>query len=354
MTPPATQQSSKRSSEPDASAANAIGATVPGGSAMKRTPSVSDLPGKFDARSASTGPAILSGPTEFDPLRTIQWDDYFWNYVDTYFQPLNKDDVLNFRRLPPSTLHAGDEALDAPIEEIKNNSKNNTNNSSSPKPNAATAGLPLSQRLVAALLDDGTTPPPSPIENRTQGISAAAAGAVASGTAKERARQQEALETRVAHELVQLGLISDNHDQLTSATRAQQGRLRELKASNAARHRALARAAIQAELRTQAAKREERRHQDKIQIAYLNRMLSRLKKNKKSRAKLQKLLSRNFGHYDEKRDSADKATPQNNRAKKKRKEPPTSHSHTAKKHAPAKKLGAAAAAAASSKTPDNL
>lgn len=229
------------------------------------------IPPPFDATKVKQGPTLLPESTSFDPLRNIASDDYFWNYVDNHFQPLNKEDIDSFRRLPPSTLAADD---------------------------ASNTYFPLSQRLAAALLDVDT-PTPKPLTTPPVGVPASAVGAVTVGTVRDRQRQQDALETRLRHELVSVGLLdSPTEHNLDRATRNAQWRLRELKASNSARQRALARVATVSELRDQSFKREERRHEDSIQIVYLNRLLGRLKKNKKSRGKLQKLLTRNFGHYD--------------------------------------------------------
>lgn len=250
---------------------------------------------RFDPSTANVGAALLPSD-EFDPLRAVEGDDYFWNYVDASFQPLNLDDAANFRALPPSSLGgaAHDSALALPAENV----------------NSAINALPLTQRLVAALLDEGDTPAPAPAPG-AQGLSAAALGAVATGSAASRKRHHEAMETRVSHELRAHGLIDPKTDDaLVNAMRTEQWRLRELKAANNARQRAVVRNAIQLELREQPMRRQSRLHQDKIQMAYLERTLSRLKKNKKSRAKLHKLLQRNFGHYKtaERKNTASKAT----------------------------------------------
>ncbi len=217
------------------------------------------------------GPPILENAKTFDPLRSIQWHDYYWNYVDNFFQPLNMDDIRAFRSIPPST-NAKDDAVSSPFS--------------------------LTQRLVAALLDDGTnvpnttTVPPSAIR-------AGAAGAVATGTSKERMRHQNLMETRVRHELATVGLIDGTpEDDLTRANRATVWRLREVKALNAARHRSLARTVTVAELRDQAERREKKRKDDNEEIAYLKIRLGLLKKSRKNRANVLEILSHKFGHYD--------------------------------------------------------
>lgn len=243
------------------------------------------------------GPALLT-PDSFDPLRAVEGDDYFWNFIDASFQPLNQGDAAVFRALPPSTLGgaAHDTALALPASDSTTDSAINA--------------LPLTQRLVAALLDEGDTPAPAPAP-LAAGLSAAALGAVSSGSASLRMRHHEALEARVTHELRAHGLLEPRSDDaLVTAMRAAQWRLRELKAANHARQRAVVRSAVNTELRNQPARRELKRRLDTVEMTYLERTLSRLKKNKKSRAKLHKLLQRNFGHYK----SADRKAPIINKA----------------------------------------
>lgn len=243
--------------------------TSPAGAAD--TPNGEAIPPPFDPAKVKPGPALLPDTKTFDPLRNIHSDDYFWNEIDKYFEPLNKQDIATFRKLPPSTIAADD---------------------------VNSSHFSLSQRLVSALLDV-ETPTPKPLTIPAVGVPASAVGAVTVGTSRDRQRQQDAIETRLRHELASVGLLdSPTEPNLARANRAAQSRLREVQASNAARQRSLARTVTVTELREQALKREERRRSDNLQIAYLNRLLVRLKKNKKSRGKYQRLLTRNFGRYD--------------------------------------------------------
>lgn len=165
--------------------------------------------------------------------------------------------------------------------------------------------FPITQRLVAAFLDEGggssATPAPPPLTGRAARSGAEDTMGPGSGTPAQRRKQQEILELRVKQELRDVGLFSDPSadDELQTRMRQDQWRLRDVRATNRNRHKALIKGAILPELKQQPLRREGKRHNDMVEMAYLERMISRLKKNKKSRSKFQKLLTRSRAHYKE-------------------------------------------------------
>lgn len=220
----------------------------------------------------SIGPALLENSKTFDPLRSAKWHDYYWNYVDQYFQPINVEDVKGFRSLPPST-----------------NKKDDT----------STTTFSITQRLIASLLDDGSATPPNSNIPPVTAITAAASAAVTVGSMKERLKQQNAMETRVRQELANVGLLDNSTEtEIERATRTSVWRYREVKAGNSARQRSLARLVTVNELRDQSARRERKRANDNSEIAYLKLRLGLLKKSRKNRANVLEILSHKFGRYD--------------------------------------------------------
>ncbi len=164
--------------------------------------------------------------------------------------------------------------------------------------------FPVTQRLIAAFLDEGGaegTPAPIPLSARSsRSTTVDEALGPGIGSIQQRYKHQAVLEQRVKAELADVGLFDRNEDDsLQSAMRLEQWRLRDVKASNRLRQKALLKNGVLPEVRNQAVRREAKRHDDKVEITYLERMISRLKKNKKSRSKFQKLLQRSFGHYKE-------------------------------------------------------
>lgn len=169
--------------------------------------------------------------------------------------------------------------------------------------------FPYTQRLIAALLDEN----PNGVPMQVNSINRSSLGAsgdnfwMGAGSEAEVRAYQSALETRVKHELIEKGWIEENQDEpLDTELRKEQWKLRDLKTANGIRNAAIFSNVCVAEVKEQANRREQKRHDDKIEMSYLDRMIDKMKKNKKSRAKYQKLLSRMYGHYKEKEKTNEK------------------------------------------------
>lgn len=172
--------------------------------------------------------------------------------------------------------------------------------------------FPFTHRLVAAMLDvsgvGGTSAPSSLPPKMTRG----GAGMdpcfwMGVGGESEVRGFQVALEKRVKIELVEYGLMEEkDDDDLQMVMRQEQWKLRDTKHVTRMRKTALYTQIIGVELRAQAIRREVKKYQDQVEMAYLERMVRNMKRNKKSRSKYQKLLQRMFGHYKEKDKVADR------------------------------------------------
>lgn len=165
---------------------------------------------------------------------------------------------------------------------------------------------PFTHRLVAALLDEGGpggTPPPSAAPARANRSGGGGEEPFWAGVGAEDDLRgyQLVLEDRVKIELIDIGLLDRKEDDaLQTAMRHEQWKLRDCKTRTRVRKSSLYTLIIGSELRLQAVRREIKRHNDKVEMAYLDRMVRNLKKNKKSRSKFQKLLQRMFAHYKDK------------------------------------------------------
>lgn len=174
---------------------------------------------------------------------------------------------------------------------------------------ASLNSFPFTHRLVAALLDENpaVTPVPAVPLNRANRPLLDEPLWMGVGTESEVRKYQLALESRVKHELLESGLLDERQDDpVQSAVRHEQWKLRDLKTLNRTRKGSLYTNIIGTELRAQALRREVKRYEDKVEMAYLERTIRNMKKNKKSRAKFQKLLQRMYGHYKEKDKNTDK------------------------------------------------
>lgn len=171
--------------------------------------------------------------------------------------------------------------------------------------------FPYTHRLVAAFLDESGpagTPPPSIVPSRNSKSLSTIEDSfwMGIGSEKDVRSYQIALEERVKVELIDVGLLdATNDDELQSTMRHEQWKLRDTKSLTRIRKSCLY-SIIGLELRSQAVRREIRKHQDKVEITYLERMIRNLKRNKKSRSKFQRLLQKMFGHYKEREKNADK------------------------------------------------
>lgn len=181
--------------------------------------------------------------------------------------------------------------------------------------------FPFTQRLVAALIDEGGGGMPSSTPYKpARGAAAAAAAASAAakgdieqfwpgmGNATDLRSYQTNLETRVISELQTVGLLPTNttpQDDLTIALRHYQWQLRDLKTSNRIYKTNLITRGLTPELKTQAMRREQKRYANDIQIMYIDRMSKRCKKNKKTKNKYPKLKLRLFRNYKPKTENKD-------------------------------------------------
>lgn len=172
--------------------------------------------------------------------------------------------------------------------------------------------FPYTQRLFAAFLDTngvGGTPAPNSGQSRNNRTSHFLDDGLwlGVGASTDRREYQYVFEDRVQTELSDLGLIDRNEkEELQFQIRHEQWKLREVKIVNRIRKASLYTLVVGTKLRPQALKREVKRHNDQVEMAYLERMVRNMKKNKKSRSKYQKMLQRMFGQYKEKEKHAER------------------------------------------------
>lgn len=316
-------------------------------------------PPRLDASKLKSGPGALPADT-FDPLRHIDVEP-FWFQIDSHFHPINQEHLRNLRSLPvnqynglydreiqlplPSEMEIKNEGRDRKrdikresrrekntddggkrpfdrISPVKARSENNivsyrssgSFNSEVPKSvstdqdsavmRASLNSFPYTQRLIAALLDEnpnGTQPPSVLTKSPTRRAVLEDCLWMGAGTEPEFRAYQSVLEIRVKHELSEKGWLDENNEHsLDSELRREQWKLRDLKTVNRIRKLTVYSKIISTELKQQADRRAKKKQQDLVEIAYLERMVAKMKKNKKSRSKYQKLLSRKFGHYKDK------------------------------------------------------
>lgn len=314
---------------------------------------------RLDPSKLKSGPGALP-VNAFDPLRHSDVDN-FWYQIDSHFHPVNQEHVRNLRSLPVNPYNGlydreirlplltgveiksegthrkhdvkrdlkrdffFDDGGKQPFEyippvKVKSESQLVSHRSSSsfnsevPKsvptgPDSATMcaslnSFPYTQRLIAALLDenpDGTQTPsvPTKIPHRYAVLNGCLW--MGAGSEPELRAYQSTLETRVKLELSEKGWLDGNHEHpLDGELRMEQWKLRDLKTVNRIRKLTVCSKIISTELKQQADLRARKKQQDMVEMAYLERMIAKMKKNKKSRSKYQKLLSRKFGHYTNK------------------------------------------------------
>ena len=297
---------------------------------------------------------------EFDPLKHEEWEP-FWHEIDQHFKPITLEHVRSLRAIPANPFGGSadhhltllptallpdvkpDKRRDRAMKKlhvspVKSEERKRVIGAkvktealpvALPTSNPPTAfqippvapaeasslvstlnSFPFTQRLVAALLDEApgkaslTTAPVI----RSSRPGANDAFWIGLGSEKDVRSYQTALENRVKIELLDAGLIdSSKDDPLESTIRLEQWKLRDLKTVNRMGKTALYNRVIGTELRRQALDREIKRHNDQVEINYLERLIRTMKKNKKSRTKIQKLLQRMFGQYKEKEKQNDKA-----------------------------------------------
>lgn len=325
-------------------------------------------PPLFDPARIELGPGALF-PDQFDPLQHNEWEN-FWHQVEHHFQPVNIDHVDYLRSLPVNpyngyndpelrlahpddtdsfkwldiqkrrdhdikreikrerTIEDGKRPLDRhPPIKIKSEPSaiglrtTSSTNNDNPKPissepdsptvRAALNSFPFTHRLVAALLDEdpnSTQVPivPSKFLNRHSLHSDAFWNGV--GSDPDARSYQSTFEARVKQELREIGLLDHNvDDEMQTAMRQEQWVLRDQKSVNLNRKAQLYSKIVFNDLPNQASKRVRKRHDDETEMAYLESMIRKMKKNKKSRSKFQKLFQRMYGHYKDKDKTLEKS-----------------------------------------------
>jgi hypothetical protein len=292
----------------------------------------------FDRSRVKPGPGALQ-PTSFDPLRHDD-SESFWHDAEKYFHPVSSQDVSFLRNIPvnpygaarddalkladppsePSIIDHGDQNAFGGRSGVENGPRpaNSTASgrgagssappqtidlTSLPADHAGLNSFPFTHRLVAALIDEGGGGMPSSAPQRpARGMAASDADQfwAGMGTDSELRLFQRAMEDRVVTELREAGLLMELGDPLQSLMRQDQWQLRDVKTANRARKSSLYTLVVGSELRRQAIKREMKKHEDKTEIYYLERMIKKLKKNKKARNKYPKLLAKMFKNYKKK------------------------------------------------------
>lgn len=202
-------------------------------------------------------------------------------------------------------------------DEQNNSNVYNTLQTADLETRASLNSFPYTQRLMSALLDvnpNGTSIPTLG-HNRSSSSSRNGSGSaldahlwIGVGNEEEVRKYQNAVETRVKNELSDRGWLDDDEaasDLLDAEIRKEQTKLRDLKSLNRLRQFAI-HGKVDQELKLQAERRIAKRRNDQTERDYLEQMVNKMKKNKKSRAKFQRLLSKMFGHYKEKEKMTEK------------------------------------------------
>ncbi|CAN8074033.1 unnamed protein product [Agarophyton chilense] len=317
-------------------------------------------PPPFDPSHVKLGPGALP-PDAFDPLKQKpeEWA-HFWKVVDDFFQPINLDDVRFLRSIPvnpygglhdanlrfpllSNSLKASNcqrskhaKGLRTSVSSSSTDPEKQNGKRSSPQlksreasplartqqssdinsitkrltevdPESLKSSLnsfPYTQRLIAAMLDEDPSGTPHPCTPSARSARAAHLMEdtfyLGQGSDTDSSSFQVAMETRVKLELIENGLLDESLESgLDAALRQEQWRLRDFKMTNRMRKTSLFTRIIGIELRHQAFEREVKRHDDHVEIAYLEKMIGNMKKNKKSRSKYQKMMQKMFGRYKE-------------------------------------------------------
>lgn len=270
----------------------------------------------YDKSKVKCGAGALQ-PSAIDPLRHEDLD-YFWSVVDKHFYPITTGDANYLRSIPVNPFGAhGDEALLLPpVVNAKRSARERGNtaaigSSGKDAPSVPLTALPcdpavlnsypLTHRLVAALIDEGGGGTPSSAIQRPARGSAPDIDHFWPGIGPEPELRtyQKALDARVGIELREAGLLAKAEvgDELQASMRLDQWKLRDMKTSNRARKSSLYTLIVGSEFRRQAFSREHKKYMDGTEIAYLERMIKKLKKNKKARNKYPKLLAKMFKNY---------------------------------------------------------
>lgn len=325
-------------------------------------------PPLFNPARIELGPGALY-PDQFDPLQHNEWEN-FWHQVEFHFQPINvdhidylrslsinphngyndpelrlahPDDVDAFKRLDiqknrdhdykreikrERTIDDGKRPSDRPLAvKIKSEASvigprtTSSTSSDNPKPDlyepdspivrAALNSFPFTHRLVAALLDEDPGSTQVPIVPTKFSSRHSLHGDTfwnGAGFESDTRSFQSVFEARVKRELREAGLLDNNiDDEMQTAMRQEQWILRDQKSANLNRKSQLYSKIVFNELPNQATKRVRKHHDDETEMAYLESMIRKMKKNKKSRSKYQKMFQNMYGHYKDKEKTVDKS-----------------------------------------------
>lgn len=235
---------------------------------------------------------------EQDPLHHVS-TDVFWWHVDRYFEPITREDVALVRSIDEELSSAPCVAVPdcgAGTSEACADTKPATPTTKADKPPdpSSLRSYPLTQRLLAALLDEGKGAPcAAKTPPRLQ------AGSSSSDTfwtpcMGESQKYYELLERRVSAELNRVGLIDESdasNDELARAMAMGNFRLQSISASTRTTERKLAVRAAR-EAMQQSERRSSKRQQDESEIAWLEHCAQI--GPKKSRSRYNKLLTTRF------------------------------------------------------------
>ncbi|PXF49976.1 hypothetical protein BWQ96_00136 [Gracilariopsis chorda] len=321
------------------------------------------VPPPIDLSRIKPGPVALPpdafDPLKQKPEEWI----HFWKVVDEYFQPINLDDVRFLRSIPvnpyggvhdaslrlPSSVNSSTLSNSERCKNKRDHRRNSSPSTEGGRQNGKINGIlkdipsrnnetntavrpeqlsdlqsvthphieadsetwtsslnsfPYTQRLIAALIDENpsSTTAPQSLSARSSRTTHLMEDSLYTGpgTEAEVRSFQAAFETRVKLELIENGLLDEQKDsELETAIRQQQWTLRDFKMINRMRKTSLYTRIIGKELRQQAYAREIKRHDDHVEMAFLEKMIGNMKKNKKSRSRYQKMMQRMFGRYKE-------------------------------------------------------
>jgi len=289
--------------------------------------------GMIDVSNETLAFALPESGKKHDPLTHEEWDP-FWKEVETYFRPINETDVKLLRNM--DRRGARMEEYDAavripPLNFLKRNDDWDTMSVSSDENNGSQAGkrpkkkrnaveqdsddtdpvkdevedlqqrlnsYPFTHRLMAALVDEGGGKTMSIPNLKSKNTPVEDSIWLGLGDETNRKGFQRSLEIRVTNELKTLGLLdADEEDSLQSEIRMLQWALRDTKMMNKARRDALITKVLKTGLKNQGRAREIKRGNDQLETLYLERMIRKLKKNKRLRSKYQKVLKALFPDY---------------------------------------------------------
>jgi len=279
-------------------------------------------------KNSKKGPAILSDPTDFDPLRSVAMptpdgtllnpfivDDYdlsqvplsieqeshmFHESVSESFQPITKMDIKTFQSIPPST-------------NVREVDEENYDSNGSEVPSST-----LCERLIASLLIDSEGSPPL-----TNGDSLSPNLLLPVTLTNPTKHGDECIEKSLTEVLYDFGLLAESDlptDDIHTELNQTKSHLLNIQEKNIAMQKDLANTASK-EIASQGAARETKREEDLTEISFLKAIIAEKKRRKKGAGTLKNILRVKYAGYSEAKLPEKKLKPRNTLKKNVKQEP---------------------------------